>query len=127
MTHSTLKPTDSELEIRQVLWDNGPSSVRYVNENLNTAKEVGYTTTLKLMQIMNEKGLTVRDTTSRTHVYTAAIKEIAAKNNLLVKFINSTFQGSAAKLVMQTLGNNETTQEELAAIKIMIKNLEKND
>ena len=127
MTHSTLKPTDSELEILQVLWDNGPSSVRYVNENLNTAKEVGYTTTLKLMQIMNEKGLTVRDTTSRTHVYTAAIKEIAAKNNLLVKFIDSTFQGSAAKLVMQTLGNNETTQEELAAIKIMIKNLEKDD
>lgn len=127
MTHSTLKPTDSELEILQVLWDNGPSSVRYVNENLNTTKEVGYTTTLKLMQIMNEKGLTVRDTTSRTHVYTAAIKEIAAKNNLLAKFIDSTFQGSAAKLVMQTLGNNETTQEELAAIKIMIKNLEKND
>ena len=127
MTHSTLKPTDSELEILQVLWDSGPSSVRYVNENLNTAKEVGYTTTLKLMQIMNEKGLTVRDTTSRTHVYTAAIKEIAAKNNLLAKFIDSTFQGSAAKLVMQTLGNNETTQEELAAIKIMIKNLEKND
>ena len=127
MTHSTLKPTDSELEILQVLWDSGPSSVRYVNENLNTTKEVGYTTTLKLMQIMNEKGLTVRDTTSRTHVYTAAIKEIAAKNNLLAKFIDSTFQGSAAKLVMQTLGNNETTQEELAAIKIMIKNLEKND
>lgn len=127
MTHSTLKPTDSELEILQVLWDSGPSSVRYVNENLNTTKEVGYTTTLKLMQIMNEKGLTVRDTTSRTHVYTAAIKEIAAKNNLLVKFIDSTFQGSAAKLVMQALGNNETTQEELAAIKIMIKNLEKND
>lgn len=127
MTHSTLKPTDAELEILQILWDSGPSSVRYVNENLNINKEVGYTTTLKIMQIMNEKGLTERDTTSRTHVYTAAIKEIAAKNNLLEKFIDSTFQGSAAKLVLQALGNNETTQEELAAIKVMIKNLEKND
>ena len=127
MQQSKLKPTDSELEILQVLWDKGPSSVRNVNEILNNLKDVGYTTTLKLMQIMNEKGLTVRDTSSRTHIYTAAIKEIAAKNNLLSKFIDSTFQGSAAKLVMQTLGNNETTRAELDAIKTMIKNLETND
>ncbi|NNF36605.1 MAG: BlaI/MecI/CopY family transcriptional regulator [Saprospiraceae bacterium] len=119
-----IKPTEGELEILQVLWQDGPSSVREVNEKLNTNKNVGYTTTLKLLQIMNEKGLTDRDTSSRTHIYRAAIKESDTKNGLLSKFIEATFQGSAAQLVMEALGNNNTTQKELEDIKALIEKIE---
>ena len=119
-----IKPTEGELEILQVLWQAGPSSVREVNEKLNAHKKVGYTTTLKLMQIMNEKGLTDRDTTSRTHIYRAAIKESATKNGLLSKFIEATFQGSAAQLILEALGNNDTTSEELEEIKALIEKIE---
>ena len=118
------KPTEGELEILQVLWKDGPSSVRDVNEKLNEIKKVGYTTTLKLMQIMNEKGLTDRDTSSRTHIYKAAIKESATKNGLLSRFIDATFQGSAAQLVLEALGNNNTSIEELEKIKALIEKLE---
>ena len=120
-----LKPTEGELEILQILWRDGPSSVRWVNEQLSKQKEVGYTTTLKIMQIMNDKGLTTRDTSSRTHIYTAAIKELPTKNNLLSRFIDATFQGSAAQLVMEALGNNDTTHEELEQIKALIDKIEK--
>jgi predicted transcriptional regulator len=119
-----LKPTEGELEILQVLWKAGPSSVREVNEILNEVKNVGYTTTLKLLQIMNEKGLTDRDTSSRTHIYRAAIKESDTKNGLLSKFIEATFQGSAAQLVMEALGNNNTTPKELEEIKALIEKIE---
>ena len=119
-----LKPTESELEILQILWKDGPSSVRSINDQLNKVRDVGYTTTLKLMQIMNDKGLTTRDTSSRTHIYTAAIKEVVTKNNLLTRFIDATFLGSAAQLVMEALGNNDTTQEELERIKALIKKIE---
>ena len=118
------KPTEGELEILQVLWKNGPSSVREVNDVLNQFKKVGYTTTLKLMQIMNVKGLTDRDTSARTHIYEAAIKEDSTKNGLLSKFIDATFQGSAAQLILEALGNNDTTQEELEEIKALIEKLE---
>ena len=124
MSEKRINPTDAELAILQVLWDNGPCSVRFVNEKLSTDKEIGYTTTLKLMQIMNEKGLTTRDTSSRTHIYKAAIKENLIKNNLLSTFIKATFKGSTAQLVMQALGNHKTSPEELEEIKEMIKNLE---
>lgn len=124
MSENRIKPTDAELEILQVLWDDGPSSVRFVNEKLSINKDIGYTTTLKLMQIMNEKGLTTRDTSSRTHIYSAAIKEKLIKNNLLSTFIKATFKGSTAQLVMQALGNHKTSPEELKEIKEMIKNLE---
>ncbi len=119
-----LKPTVGELEILQILWKEGPSSVRDVNDILNLNKKVGYTTTLKIMQIMNEKGLTDRDTTSRTHIYQAAIKESATKNGLLSKFIDATFQGSAAQLILEALGNNNTTLEELEEIKALIEKIE---
>mgnify|MGYP001827643429 CR=1 FL=1 len=119
-----LKPTEGELEILQVLWMAGPSSVRQVNEKLNEVKNVGYTTTLKLLQIMNEKGLTDRDTSSRTHIYRAAIQESDTKNGLLSKFIEATFQGSAAQLVLEALGNNNTTQKELEEIKALIEKIE---
>lgn len=119
-----IKPTEGELEILQILWKDGASSVRSVNDQLNNYKDVGYTTTLKLMQIMNEKGLTTRDTSSRTHIYTAAIKELITKNNMLTRFIDATFQGSAAQLIIEALGNNNTTSQELEEIKAIIEKIE---
>lgn len=121
------RPTDSELAILQVLWENGPSTVRLVNEQLNLEREVGYTTTLKLMQIMAEKGLVSRNTTTRTHIYEAALTEREAQRNLLDKFVDTAFRGSAVKLVMQALGNHQTSKEELEAIKALIEAKEKED
>ena len=125
------KPTEAELEILQVLWKNGPSSVRQVHEQLNEARqvadreEVGYTTTLKLMQIMADKGLATRDTSTRTHIYVPAVKEEDTQQQLLQKFVDATFRGSAMKLVMQALGNHQASPEELEEIKALIENLEK--
>ncbi len=121
------RPTDSELAILQVLWENGPSTVRFVNDQLNLEREVGYTTTLKLMQIMAEKGLVSRNTETRTHIYQAALTEREAQRNLLNKFVDTAFRGSAVKLVMQALGNHKTSKEELEAIKALIEAKEKED
>lgn len=118
------KPTESELEILQILWQKGPVSVRVVNEALNQQREVGYTTTLKLMQIMLEKGLVERDDKSRTHIYKAAVSENDVQKQLLQKFVDTTFRGSAMKLVMQALGNHNTSSEELEEIKALIKQIE---
>jgi len=121
------KPTESELEILQLLWEHGPVSVRFVHEILEQQKEVGYTTTLKLMQIMAEKGLVTRDTSNRTHIYQAAVSEESTQKNLLEKFVDSTFRGSAMKLVMQALGNNKASKEELEQIKDLIQKIEKEE
>ena len=118
------KPTDSELMILQILWQNGPSSVRFVNDRLNEEREVGYTTTLKLMQIMSDKGLAIRNTESRTHIYSAAVSEADTQKRLLRKFVDTTFRGSAMKLVMQALGNHEASPQELDEIKAMIEKME---
>lgn len=120
-----MKPTNSELKILQVLWDRGPSTVRAVHDKIAEDKEAGYTTTLKLMQIMVEKGLASRDTSSRTHIYIAQVEEDSVKGNLLKSFISSTFKGSASTLVMKALGNGETTQKELEEIKALISKIEK--
>ena len=119
-----IKPTDSELEILQLLWQLGPCSVREINDILKERRDVGYTTTLKLMQIMNEKGITERDTTGKTHIYSAIIHEADTKNSLLKEFINSTFHGSSMSLVMQALGNTTTTEAELQELKALIDTLE---
>jgi len=124
---STPKPTDSELNILQILWIKGPCSVRAVNDILNQEKEVGYTTTLKLMQIMTDKGLVVRDTSTRSHIYSANVSEEDTKGKLLDGFLEATFQGSASKLVMQALGNHKTSPEELEKIKSLIKEIEKSN
>ncbi len=118
------KPTGSELEILQVLWDLGPSSVRLVHDELTKVKESGYTTTLKLMQIMTTKGLTKRDTSARTHIYTAQATEAGTKSHLVKRFISATFKGSASQLVMSALGSGKTTQRELDEIKAMISKME---
>ncbi len=118
------KPTESELEILQVLWEMGPCSVRVVNEKLSEKREVGYTTTLKLMQIMVDKGLAERDTSQRTHIYEAALEEGDIQQRLLKNFVDTAFRGSAMKLVVQALGNHETTEDELREIKDLIAKLE---
>ncbi len=118
------KPTDAELEILQVLWENGPSSVRFVNEQLGERKEVGYTTTLKLMQIMHEKNLVRRNTDARSHIYEAAIERDETQRNLLGTFVDNVFSGSAMNLVMQALGNHKASRDELDQIKALIEKME---
>ena len=118
-----IKPTESELEILQVLWKKGLATVREVHEELAALKDAGYTTTLKLMQIMNEKGLVKRDDSMRTHVYQAAVSKEKTQKHLLGKMIDSLFGGSPTQLVIQALGESKATPEELEKIQEMIDSL----
>lgn len=111
-----IKPTESELEILQVLWTKGTASVREVHEELLKTKEAGYTTTLKLMQIMNEKGLVKRDDTFKTHIYQPAVSKEKTQKHLLGKMIDSLFGGSASELVIQALGNHKASPDEIQEI-----------
>lgn len=120
-----IKPTESELEILQILWALGKATVRQVNDELSKNKEVGYTTTLKLMQIMFEKQLVSRTDEGRYHVYEAAVGEESTQHMLLDKFIDTTFRGSATRMVMQALGNQQVSKEELEEIKKLIDSIEK--
>lgn len=117
-------PTKSELEILQVLWEHGPSTVRSVHDQLLRQKDVNYTTTLKLMQIMSEKGLLNRDESQMKHIYSVAEDEQKTKAHLLDKFVNTMYKGSASKLVMQLLGNKKASKEELKEIREILKKLE---
>ncbi len=118
------KPTEAELEILQVLWEHGPSTVRFVNDLLSKQKNVGYTTTLKIMQIMAEKQLLNRDTTGKTHIYKVAISQQKTQQQLIDKLMASAFGGSAMKLVMQALGNKKSTAAELNEIRAFLDQLE---
>src|ERR1700733_771945 len=113
----TIKPTDSELEILNILWDKGPSTVREVHEVLEKNKDAGYTTTLKLMQIMHEKTLLKRDASTKSHVYTANASQEKTQGQLVKRMIDNVFNGSASQLVMQALGNHKTNKKELDDIK----------
>lgn len=126
---SPVKPTESELEILHVLWEHQPVSVREVNEMLNTHSvqkggegTIGYTTTLKIMQIMAEKGFVVRDETSKMHLYSPAITREETQQALLGKFMNTVFGGSPMQLVMQALGSYSPSKEELKEIQKLLKN-----
>jgi len=121
----TPRPTDSELEILRILWENGASTVKAVNEKLNEKKESGYTTTLKMLQIMYEKNLVVRDENERSHVYKAAINQDEIQKVLLDKLLTTAFSGSAANLVMQALGNSQPSKEELKKIKELLNQIER--
>lgn len=122
------QPTDAELEILQILWKHGPSTVRFVNETLNGQvidKKIGYTTTLKLMQIMTtDKGLLSRNTDTRTHIYKAEAPQADTKKALTQRFMEATFNGSAMDLVMHALGNSQTSQSDLDEIKALIEKIE---
>lgn len=117
-------PTESELEILQVLWKLGPSTVRQINDKLNERREIGYTTTLKLLQIMAEKKLVFRDTSDRVHIYQAAVEESATQQRMLKRVVDTLFRGSASQLIMQALGNHEASSEELDEIKSLIEQIE---
>lgn len=120
------EPTRSELEILQVIWKHGPCNVRFVNNKLNEEQRpVNYTSTLKLMQIMVEKGILLRDERQMTHIYRAAEEENKTKGHLLDRFVTTMYEGSTSKLMMQLLGNKKASKEELAEIKKLIKDLEK--
>ena len=119
------EPTRSELEILQVLWQYGPSTVRFVNEKLNDQKrEVQYTSTLKLMQIMADKGLLIRDQSQMKHIYSAAEEESKTNAVLLDQFVNTLYNGSASSLLMQLLGNKKASKKEIAAIREFLKKLD---
>jgi len=123
---SNPEPTKSELEILQVLWENGPSTVRFVNDRLNEQKRaVQYTSTLKLMQIMVDKKLLTRDESQMKHIYIPAEAEQVTKNYLLERFVDTMYKGSASSLLMQLLGNKKTSKKELEAIKELVKKLDK--
>ena len=123
MTNKTLKPTESELEILSILWQEKIATVRTVHEALLITKDAGYTTTLKLMQIMHEKGLLVRNTDRKIHLYEAAIDKTETQSQIVNKLVSKLFEGSPTELVMQALGGNKTSNEELSKIETLIAEL----
>jgi predicted transcriptional regulator len=113
------KPTDAELAILTVLWSRGPSTVRQIAEDMG--REAGYTTILKLLQIMTEKRLVVRDEAARTHVYAAAYTQEQTQRQLITDLLDRAFDGSAAKLVLQALTASKASPEELAEIRKLLR------
>ena len=127
MAAKYVKPTESELEILQILWEKNTATVRDVHEELSKTKDAGYTTTLKLMQIMHEKGLVKRDESMRTHIYQPAVNREKTQKHILNKVIDQLFGGSSTQLVLQALGSGEqkVSAEELEQIQNLINNLKK--
>ena len=120
MSRARPKPTDSELAILRILWERGPSTVRQVHEALVEARETGYTTTLKLMQIMADKGLVTRDEATRTHIYSAAAGQAQTQQQLVQDLVNRAFGGSAAALVLRALSTETPSDAELREIRRLI-------
>jgi predicted transcriptional regulator len=118
------QPTESELEILQVLWSRGPSTVRDVLDALADERERVYTTVLKLLQIMHEKGLVLRDDGRRTHVYAAAVERAPTERAMLAELADRAFDGSAARLAMRALSARRASPEELAEVRRMLDELE---
>lgn len=120
MAKSLPRPTDAELAILRVLWERGPATVRQVHDALAGDRATGYTTTLKLMQIMAEKGLVTRDESARTHVYEARVSRDRTQRQLVSDLIDRAFGGSAAALVLQALSAQPASDEELGEIRRLI-------
>jgi predicted transcriptional regulator len=121
------KPTEAELEILGILWEHGPSTVRYVNDKLNEKKNVGYTTTLKMMQIMYEKKILKRDEKKRSHLYKTSLKEQETQKILLKNIMEKAFGGSAMKLVMQALGSHKASKQEIYQIRELLDKIERGE
>jgi predicted transcriptional regulator len=119
------RPTDTELAILRVLWKRGPSTVRQVHEELRNGQPVGYTTVLKMLQIMTEKGLVTRDESNRSHVYQSRLAEDQTQRQLLSHLLDRAFAGSARKLVMQALSIQKASPRELAEIRELLDELER--
>lgn len=120
-----MKPTESELEILTILWKEGSASVGKVHEEICKLKNVGYTTTLKLMQIMHEKKMVIRDESAKKHIYTPSVSKEETQTYLVHKLINNLFEGSPTSLILQALGNHKATIEELNEIEKCINDLKK--
>ncbi|MFI5193486.1 MAG: BlaI/MecI/CopY family transcriptional regulator [Chitinophagales bacterium] len=125
VTTKYIKPTESELEILRILWERNTASVREVHEELSKTKEAGYTTTLKLMQIMHEKGLVGRDDSIKTHIYHPVVSREKTQKHLIGKMITNLFGGSSTELVLHALGNHKASPEELEEIQQLLNNLKK--
>ena len=124
-TPNEMVPTKTEMDVLQILWQFGPSTVRFVHDKLNEQKEaVIYTSTLKLMQVMKEKGMLERDETNMKHIYSAAMQEEKVKGNMLGRFVDSMYNGSPSNLMMALLGNDKTSAEELQKIKELLNQLD---
>jgi len=122
---TSTEPTKSELEILQVLWEYGPSTVRFVNDKLNEQKrEVNYMSTQKLMLIMLDKGFVTKDSSQMTHVYQAAVEEGKTKGFILDRVVDNLFNGSASSLMMQLLGNKKMSPQEMEEFKELIKKID---
>ena len=118
-------PTKTEMDVLQILWQNGPSTVRFVHDKLNEQKDaVIYTSTLKLMQVMKEKGMLARDETNMKHIYSAILEEEKVKGNMLGRFVDSMYNGSASNLMVALLGNDKTSDEELKKIKELLNKMD---
>jgi BlaI family transcriptional regulator, penicillinase repressor len=120
---TTQKPTESELEILQVLWKNNSATVRTVHEELSATKNAGYTTTLKLLQIMYEKGLVNRDESGKTHIYFPLASKEKTQKMLLGKLMNTLFDGSPSQLILQALGESKPNKEEIKQIEQLLESL----
>lgn len=118
------RPTDAELELLSILWQQGASTVRQVHETLSRSRETGYTTVLKLLQIMFEKGLVSRDESQRSHVYRARQKEQTTQRQLVSHLLSRAFGGSTEKLVLQALSAKKASKDELAEIRRLLDQLE---
>jgi BlaI family transcriptional regulator, penicillinase repressor len=118
-----IKPTESELEILQVLWQKKQATVREIHDELSKTKDAGYTTTLKLMQIMFEKGLLNRDDSARTHIYVPNLSQDVAQKHILNKMISTLFAGNSTSLVLQVLGNHKSSKQELQQIEDFLKTI----
>jgi predicted transcriptional regulator len=121
------RPTEAELAILQVLWRHGPSTVRRVHDVLSAEKSTGYTTVLKLMQIMTEKGLLLRDESTRSHVYRPQVPAEKTQQQLVRDLLERAFEGSAQRLVMQALSTKQVTPEELAQIRALLDKIERRE
>jgi predicted transcriptional regulator len=119
------KPTEAELAILRILWQRGPSTVRQVHEALSAKKETGYTTVLKFMQIMHEKGLVSRDEKPWAHIYEARIPQDQAQRTLVADLLDRAFEGSMSRLVLQALSSRKATPEELSEIRKILKDYER--
>lgn len=120
-----LKPTEAELAILRVLWQRGPSTVREVQKVLEETKKTGYTTVLKFMQIMAEKGLLTRDETSYAHVYQPSVPREQVERTLVADLLNRAFEGSTSRLLLQALASKRASPEELAEIRKILKKHER--
>ena len=119
-----IKPTEKELEILQILWEKGPVAVKDVHESMGGDQQNGYTTILKLLQIMNEKGLVTRQKSGKLHLYEAQASREHTRQYMINKMIHTVFQGSATQMVMSALGNKQSSKEELDEIKRYLEKLE---